>query len=162
SRQQDDYASIFPRTNEAPSLRRGDADDAPESASGPRTAGGHAKDSDEDAVVLKAALVNLNVSVTNRAGISLLNLKKEDFEISENGSQQKIEFFQTTSAPFNLVLVLDLSGSIQDKLEIVKSAALRFIDVLGPQDKIAVVTFTDRIKVVSQLTSDREELKRRI
>jgi len=44
----------------------------------------------------------------------------------------------------------------------VKSAALRFIDVVGPQDKVAVVTFTDEIRVVSQLTNDREELKRRI
>jgi len=41
-------------------------------------------------------------------------------------SPRKIEFFQPTTAPFNLVLVLDLSGSIKDKLDVVKSAALRF------------------------------------
>ncbi|HSE35884.1 MAG TPA: VWA domain-containing protein [Blastocatellia bacterium] len=119
-------------------------------------------DADEDAIVLKAALVNLNVSVTNRSGVALANLKKEDFEVAENSVPQKIEFFQPTTAPFNLVLALDLSGSIKDKLDVVKSAALRFVDVLGPQDKVAVVTFTDEIRVVSQLTSDREELKRRI
>jgi VWFA-related protein len=117
---------------------------------------------DEDAIVLKAALVNLNVSVTNRSGVALANLKKEDFEVAENSVPQKIEFFQPTTAPFNLVLALDLSGSIKDKLDVVKSAALRFIDVLGPQDRVAVVTFTDEIRVVSQLTGDREELKRRI
>lgn len=117
---------------------------------------------DEEAIVLKAALVNLNVSVTNRSGVALANLKKEDFEVAENGEPQKIEFFQPTTAPFNLVLALDLSGSIKDKLDIVKSAALRFVEVLGPQDKVAVVTFTDEIRVVSQLTNDREELKRRI
>lgn len=119
-------------------------------------------DADEDAIVLKAALVNLNVSVTNRSGAALANLKKEDFEVAENSVPQKIEFFQPTTAPFNLVLALDLSGSIKDKLDVVKSAALRFVDVLSPQDKVAVVTFTDEIRVVSQLTSDREELKRRI
>ena len=121
-----------------------------------------ASDRDEDAILLKAALVNLNVSVTNRAGVSLGNLKKDDFRVAENGEPQKIEFFQSTAAPFNLVLALDLSGSIKEKLDLVKSAALRFIDVVGPQDKVAVVTFTDEIRVVSQLTSDREELKRRI
>ena len=119
-------------------------------------------DADEDAIVLKAALVNLNVSVTNRSGVALANLKKEDFDVAENSVPQKIEFFQPTTAPFNLVLALDLSGSIKDKLDVVKSAALRFVDVLGPQDKVAVVTFTDEIRVVSQLTGDREELKRRI
>ena len=117
---------------------------------------------DEEAIVLKAALVNLNVSVTNRSGVALANLRKEDFEVAENSEPQKIEFFQPTTAPFNLVLALDLSGSIKDKLDIVKSAALRFVEVLGPQDKVAVVTFTDEIRVVSQLTNDREELKRRI
>lgn len=117
---------------------------------------------DEEAIVLKAALVNLNVSVTNRSGVALANLRKEDFEVAENSEPQKIEFFQPTTAPFNLVLALDLSGSIKDKLDVVKSAALRFVEVLGPQDKVAVVTFTDEIRVVSQLTNDREELKRRI
>ena len=117
---------------------------------------------DEDAILLKAALVNLNVSVTNRAGVSLGNLKKDDFAVAENGEPQKIEFFQSTAEPFNLVLALDLSGSIKEKLDLVKSAALRFLDVVGPRDKVAVVTFTDEIRVVSQLTSDREELKRRI
>lgn len=142
----------------APVLRRND--DAP-NAAGNDAAEKPAR-GDEEAVVLKAALVNLNVSVTNRSGVALGNLRKEDFEVAENGESQKIEFFQSTSAPFNLVLLLDLSGSIKDKLDIVKSAALRFIDVLGPQDKVAVVTFTDEIRVVSQLTEDRVELKRRI
>lgn len=151
-------ASTSARTT-PPELRRADdssrdasRDDATPAASG----------RDEDAILLKAALVNLNVSVTNRAGVSLGNLKKSDFAVAENGETQKIEFFQSTAAPFNLVLALDLSGSIKEKLDLVKSAALRFIDVVGPQDKVAVVTFTDEIRVVSQLTSDREELKRRI
>jgi len=112
--------------------------------------------------VLKSALVNLNVSVTNRSGIALANLKKEEFEIAENGQPQRVEFFAPQTAPFNLVLVLDLSGSIKDKLDVVKAAAMRFVDVIGPQDKVAVVTFTQDIRVVSQLTADRNELKRRI
>lgn len=153
-----EVASANSRSN-APVLRRND-DGAPNVAG--NDGAERPSRGDEEAVVLKAALVNLNVSVTNRSGVALGNLRKEDFEVAENGENQKIEFFQSTSAPFNLVLLLDLSGSIKDKLDIVKSAALRFIDVLGPQDKVAVVTFTDEIRVVSQLTEDRVELKRRI
>jgi VWFA-related protein len=156
---QEEAASADSRSNAPPVLRRND-DGAPSAAGNGETE--KARPSDEEAVVLKAALVNLNVSVTNRAGVALANLRKEDFDVAENGEAQKIEFFQSTNAPFNLVLLLDLSGSIKDKLEVVKSAALRFIDVLGPQDKVAVVTFTDEIRVVSQLTDDRVELKRRI
>ena len=142
-----------------PVLRRGaDVDSgAPSPAAARRNS-----DSDEEAITLKAALVNLNVSVTNHSGLALGNLKKEEFQVAENGEQQRIEFFAASNAPFNLVLLIDLSGSIKDKLEVIKSAALKFLDVLGPQDKVAVVSFTDQIRVVSQLTSDRDELKRRI
>lgn len=155
---EEEVASANSRSS-APVLRRND-DGAPNTAG--NDSAEKTERSAEEAVVLKAALVNLNVSVTNRSGVALGNLRKEDFEVAENGEAQKIEFFQSTSAPFNLVLLLDLSGSIKDKLDVVKSAALRFIDVLGPQDKVAVVTFTDEIRVVSQLTEDRVELKRRI
>jgi VWFA-related protein len=156
----EEVATSASRENAPPMLRRDRTEDPSTAPVGePETKG---ISPDEDAIVLKAALVNLNVSVTNRSGVALGNLKKEDFEVAENSEPQKIEFFQTTAAPFNLVLALDLSGSIKDKLDIVKSAALRFVEVLGPQDKVAVVTFTDEIRVVSQLTSDREELKRRI
>jgi VWFA-related protein len=157
----DRIASADSRENAPPVLRTNKTDDS----SGTFVTGDaetKVKGADEEAVVLKAALVSLNVSVTNRAGVALANLRKEEFEVAENGEPQKIEFFQPTTAPFNLVLVLDLSGSIKDKLDVVRSAALRFLDVLGPQDKVAVVTFTDEIRVVSQLTDDRNELKRRI
>ena len=156
----DDDVASSPSRGSAPPVLRRDRTEDPTTA--PVVEPEKGTNRDEDAIVLKAALVNLNVSVTNRSGVALANLKKEDFEVAENSEPQKIEFFQPTSAPFNLVLALDLSGSIKDKLDIVKSAALRFVEVLGPQDKIAVVTFTDEIRVVSQLTSDREELKRRI
>ncbi|HEY3138185.1 MAG TPA: VWA domain-containing protein [Blastocatellia bacterium] len=148
------------RAARPPVLQRSGGDYA--STTSPASESGANRVHDNEAIVLKAALVNLNVSVTNRAGVALANLKKEDFAVAENGEQQKIEFFQPSTAPFNLVLALDLSGSIKDKLDIIKSAALRFLDVVSPQDKVAVVTFTDQIRVVSQLTSDREELKRRI
>jgi VWFA-related protein len=156
----DEDVAVNSRGGAPPVLHRSQSEDAGTPAHAESEA--KANNPDEEAIVLKAALVSLNVSVTNRAGAALANLKKEDFEVAENSQPQKIEFFQPTTAPFNLVLALDLSGSIKDKLDIVKSAALRFVEVLGPQDKIAVVTFTDEIRVVSQLTSDREELKRRI
>ena len=160
-REPDEVAANRGRPNAPPVLRR-DSASTPAGAEPDPSATTNEKNSGDEAIVLKAALVNLNVSVTNRSGLALDNLKKEDFEVAENGQQQRVEFFQTATAPFNLVLVLDLSGSIKDKLDIVKSAALRFLDVIGPQDKVAVVAFTHEVRVVSQLTSDRNELRRRI
>ncbi len=153
-------ASRRDRAGQPPALHRSD-DNAPADSPQPASVA-RATNADEDALVLKSALVNLNVSVTNRSGQAIASLKKEDFAVAENGAGQRIEFFAPQTAPFNLVLVLDLSGSIKDKLEVVKSAALKFLDVLGPEDKVAVVTFTDEIRVISQLTGNRDELRRRI
>src|SRR5205085_9996778 len=159
-----DAPAIAARGNHAvepPTLHRGVGDSAAVNAP-ERAAVANTTNADEEAVVLKSALVNLHVSVTNRSGQALASLKKEDFAVAENGQGQRIEFFAPQTAPFNLVLVLDLSGSIKDKLDVVKSAALKFLDVLGPDDKVAVVTFTDEIRVISQLTGNRDELRRRI
>jgi VWFA-related protein len=116
----------------------------------------------DDAIVLTSSLVSMNVSVTDRAGKILAGLKKEDFKIAENGEEQQVEFFAPSTAPFNLVLLLDLSGSITDKIEVVKSAALHFLDAVGPDDKVAVVTFTREPTVISNLTNNRDLLRKRI
>ncbi|HVF91096.1 MAG TPA: VWA domain-containing protein, partial [Blastocatellia bacterium] len=125
--------------------------------------GGENRESaNEETITLEASLVNLNVMVTNRSGLAFQDLKKEDLSISENGVRQEVDFFKPSTAPFNLVLVLDLSGSIMDKLDVIKSGALKFLDVIGPQDKVAVVTFTDQVRIVSPLTSNRDALRKQI
>jgi len=152
----DDSSSVFPKPGAPPVLRRNtDKDDA-------ESTGGASPQAEDEAIVLNSSLVSLNVSVTNRSGSALANLSKADFDVFENGEQQKIEFFAPSSAPFNLVLVLDLSGSIQDKLNLVKSAASKFLDVIGPNDKVAVLTFTDQVRVVSPLSSNRDLVRKRI
>lgn len=150
-----------PRRGNAPVLRRSNVPE-PTGAGAAPDPDAAAGEPNEEMLTLNSSLINLNVSVTNRSGAALQSLKKEDFEISENGSRQELEFFKSSNEPFNLVLVLDLSGSIQDKLDVVKSAALRFMDVIGPQDKVAVLVFTDEIKVISSLSSDREMVRKRI
>lgn len=148
--------------------RRTDSEATPENPPAPRSDGDAkkdseaGKDSDEEAIKLNSSVVNLTVSATNRSGAAVANLSKESFQIFENGEAQQIEFFAPSSAPFNLVLLLDLSGSMKDKIDLVKAAALKFIDAVGKQDKIAVVAFTDQVTVISQLTSNRDMLRSRI
>lgn len=151
------------RSTAPPVLRRNGEEDKGKDASptSPSSSTGENKE-DEESVKLNSSLVNLNVSATNRSGVAIGNLSKEDFAIYENGEKQEVEFFAPSSAPFNLVLVLDLSGSIKEKLDVVKAAALKFVDSVGKNDKVAVLTFTDQVRVVSQLTENRELVKKRI
>jgi Ca-activated chloride channel family protein len=114
---------------------------------------------DEGAIKLNARWVNLNVSVTDQQGKTVTHLRREDFVILEDGVPQEVVHFAPVDAPVNLVLLLDLSGSIGSKLKAMKKAASRFVDSLKENDRIAVAVFTSRFKLVSGFTSDRKHLK---
>jgi VWFA-related protein len=114
---------------------------------------------DESAIKLNARWVNLNVSVTDQQGKKVTQLRREDFVILEDGVKQEIVHFAPVDAPVNLVLLLDLSGSIGSKLKAMKKAASRFVDSLKENDRIAVAVFTSRFKLVSGFTNDQKRLK---
>jgi VWFA-related protein len=113
-----------------------------------------------DAIHLEARLINLNVKATDRSGSSLSSLNKEDFRIFENGVEQQIFYFEPVSAPINLVLLLDLSGSTRESREVMIETAKKFIDSLAPQDRIAVAAFTRKFILASDFTADKKALKK--
>ena len=115
-----------------------------------------------ETVRVDSDLVDLQVSVLSHASPNPPALRQSDFVVLEDGIPQEIAFFEASDTPFDLVLLLDLSGSIADKLKLVRRSAKRFVEAARPFDRIAILTFTDRVVVVSQLTSDRTESKRAI
>ncbi|MBI4747620.1 MAG: VWA domain-containing protein [Acidobacteria bacterium] len=119
-------------------------------------------DSDEDTIKLDTKLVNLNVTVSNRSGRAITDLKQTDFVVFEDSVKQEVSHFIPVATPFNLVLLLDLSGSTREKIDSVKRSALRFVAATSPQDKVAIVAFTRGVQVVARPTNDRELLKKRI
>lgn len=116
-----------------------------------------------ETISIDADLVNLQVSVFSRErGRVVGQLQQKDFMVFENGVAEEISFFASASTPFDLVLMLDLSGSTSDKLDLVRKSARRFIEAARPVDRISVVTFTDVPRVVAPLMTDHEELIKRI
>lgn len=123
------------------------------------------EDQEEEILRVDTKLVNLNVRVLNRDTTKTaenLNLQKEDFELFENGQKQEISFFSTTDAAFDLVLMLDLSGSTSDKQSVIEKSARRFIEVARPIDRIAVVAFTHKTEIIADFTSDKTLLYQKI
>lgn len=117
---------------------------------------------EEGALKLETHLINLNVSATDRDGRAIPGLNQDDFSIYEDGVPQRISFFAPERSPFNLVLLIDLSGSMKDEIELIKETALHFVDVISAQDNVAVITFTTDVTVVSHLTKDRDDLRESI
>lgn len=113
-----------------------------------------------DVIKTDTNLVSLNVSVfNNKSKLFVGSLTKEDFLVLEDGKEQTVSYFASTDVPFDLVLLVDLSGSTSEKRDLIKKSTLRFIEAARPDDRLAIVTFSDRTDVISPLTLDREQLK---
>jgi VWFA-related protein len=116
-----------------------------------------------DVVRVDTELVTLNVSVIDRGtNRGLRGLTESDFKLFEDGSEQQLAHFESANAPFNLVLLIDLSLSTQDKIGLIRDAALKFVAASRPNDRIGIVTFTHEPVIVSRLTSSRSVLRERI
>jgi VWFA-related protein len=116
-----------------------------------------------DVVRVDTELVTLNVSVIDRGtNRGLKGLAESDFKLFEDGAQQQLAHFESANAPFNLILLIDLSTSTQEKIGLIREAALHFVSAARPADRIGIITFANIPIVVSPLTSDRAALRQRI
>jgi len=112
-----------------------------------------------DVIKVETNLVSLNVSVFNsKLKMFVGSLTKEVFRVTENNQDQTVTYFAATDVPFDLVLLVDLSGSTKDKRDLIKKSTLRFIEAARPTDRLAIVTFADTPFVISPLTLDRTQL----
>ena len=108
------------------------------------------------------ALVTVPVTVLDRNGRYVPQLRRENFRIYENGLEQKIAYFATTDSPFTVVFLIDTSGSIQWRLDDIRDAAINFVGKLKSTDSVMVMSFDDRIKVECKATTDREVITKAI
>jgi VWFA-related protein len=116
---------------------------------------------DEDEVIrVNTNLVSLNVSVFSNKLQSLVGtLEKNDFRVLEDGHDETISNFASTDVPFDLVLLIDLSGSTADKRNLIRKTTERFIEAARPNDRLAIVTFAVTTHVVCDLTTDHAKLR---
>jgi VWFA-related protein len=116
-----------------------------------------------ETIRIDSDLVDLKVSVLGfdpKAPVPLLEPK--DFLVMEDGIPQEISFFAAADTPFDLVLLLDLSGSNSKNLKMIRNSAKRFVDAARDIDRIALVTFTDQPALYSSFSLDRRKLKKTI
>lgn len=103
-------------------------------------------------------LVSVPVTVSDREGRYIPGLKKEDFNLFEDGVRQNVAFFATEDEPLSVALVLDTSGSTKDVLDKIKGAARDFIKLLNPNDQCQIATFDSQVRILSSFTSDQPTL----
>ena len=131
----------------------------------------------DDVVRVNTTLVTLPVSVKNRKGKTILNLRREDFHLYENGVEQEIAYFEPpdevnnqsqgagtdyTEKLLTVALLIDISDSTQFKIKQIQEAALAFVDQLRPQDRMLVMSFDKNARVLTEPTNDRNTLREAI
>jgi VWFA-related protein len=107
-----------------------------------------------DVVRIDTNLVTVPVSVLDRDGRYISDIRREQFNVFENGAEQKIAYFEATEKPFTVALLLDTSGSTFFHLWEIKEAAINFAKQLRPQDRVLIVTFDRLVMLLTEATND--------
>lgn len=104
-----------------------------------------------DVVRVTANLVSVPVTVINRKGQYVVDLRQSDFRVYEDGVEQMIAHFSNVDRPFSVVLLMDTSGSTATFLNQIKSAAKVFVEQLRPLDMVRPVSFHGEIKSLTNV-----------
>lgn len=117
-----------------------------------------AANAESEVVSVETNLVTTPVSVLDRDGRFIGNLKKKDFKIFEDGVPQAITYFQSSETPFTVVLLIDTSPSTRYHIDEIHYAALTFVNQLRPLDQVMIVAFDSRLKVLTEPTTDKKQI----
>jgi Ca-activated chloride channel family protein len=116
-----------------------------------------------DVIRVDSQLVTLNMSVVDRStSRGVMGLRQSDFRLYEDGQEQQLVQFDSAAAPFDLILLIDLSGSTKEKVELIRASARRFVNAARPADRISIITFAGEPKLISEPIVDRQLLRERI
>ncbi len=111
------------------------------------------------AIRTEVALALVNVTATDFDGRLVTGLEKENFRVFEDGMEQEIVTFSSEDVPISIGLVFDMSGSMSDKVEKARQAAVQFLRTANPRDEFFLVSFGDHAELTSRFTSNVGELQ---
>jgi hypothetical protein len=95
------------------------------------------------------------VDTNNRA---VAGLEAGEFDVLEGGQPREVLSVRPVTAPVNLVLLLDVSGSIENYVNFIRKAAREFVNTMDRGDRISIVIFNEDVKVLSGFTTDKDRL----
>jgi len=115
-----------------------------------------AKNQDDEVYRVNTDLVLVNITVLDAQGKFVKKLKPADFSVMENGQAQTVSSFTAQETPFAAAILLDTSGSMESRLSLGRSAAIRFLDGLRPEDVASVYRFDTKVERLQDFSSARD------
>lgn len=114
---------------------------------------------DQEPLRLNATLIQVPAVVTDRGGKFIADLSQTEFAVFEDGKRQELSHFAAVKQPFTAVLLLDTSNSAEDRLQVIQNMALAFAREIRPGDRLAVVSFDNEVRQMTDFTSDYKEIE---
>jgi Ca-activated chloride channel homolog len=103
-------------------------------------------------------LVVVHTTILDKNGHFVSGLKKENFKLFEDGIGQNVSTFSQEDVPISMGIILDTSGSMRSKIDLVTKAALAFIRASNPEDQVFLVGFNDQVELLEDYTSDLDTI----
>jgi Ca-activated chloride channel family protein len=112
--------------------------------------------SDEDVISVDSSIVVMNATITGLDGKAVRGLQQNQFKIFEDGKEQEIAFFQAEETPFAAVILLDSSGSMEQRMMLARSAAINFLGGLRSNDVAAIYNFDSKVSLIQDFSNSRD------
>ncbi|HLB31297.1 MAG TPA: VWA domain-containing protein, partial [Gammaproteobacteria bacterium] len=113
-------------------------------------------------IQLNVELALVNVTVTDPYNRLVTGLEKDNFRAFEDGVEQEIVHFSSEDVPISIGVIFDMSGSMSNKVDKARQAAVQFLRTANPSDEFFLVSFNDRAEMTSPFTSSVEEIQNRM
>jgi Ca-activated chloride channel family protein len=111
---------------------------------------------DDQVIKVDSSIVVLNASITDSSGVSVSGLKQSQFRVFDDGVEQPVSFFAAEETPFAAAILLDSSGSMEQRVSLARSAAIKFLDGLRSDDVAAIYNFDSKVKQLQDFSNSRD------
>lgn len=115
-----------------------------------------AQNKDDDVISVDSSIVVMNAAVTDASGKGVRGLNAKLFHIFEDGQEQEIKSFEAEETPFAAVILLDTSGSMEERVSLARSAAIQFLDGMRADDFTAIYKFDSKIEMLQDFSNSRD------
>ena len=105
-----------------------------------------------------SSIKTASVRVTDMQNRAVAGLTADDFEAAESGEAREVLSVRPTTAPVNLVLLVDVSGSVENYVTFIRKAARAFVNTVDPRDRVSIILFNEDVKELTEFTVDKGKL----
>lgn len=119
-------------------------------------------ESGDEIIKVDTTLISIPVTVSQKNGLYIPSLSKQNFQIFEDGKEQEVAYFNSADKPFTAVLLIDVSQSTSLKIEQIQNGALAFVKQLLPEDKVMVISFDAGVHTLLEFSSDKAAIENAI